>query len=91
LHPLTYLEEEYNSLQSVVSDLNSYLSSLHDIHLQLKVISDIFSENTKISTDQYTSLIESIKSILDNTVNLNNEYQSIVDMIKKYSGDSYER
>lgn len=91
MHPLTYLEEEYNSLQSVVSDLNSYLSSLHDIHLQLKVISDIFSENTKISTDQYTSLIESIKSILDNTVNLNNEYQSIVDMIKKYSGDSYER
>lgn len=88
---LQYYDEEYSLLQQAVSNLNSYLLHISDIQNSLKNSLLIFSQNTKISKEEYNLFIDSIIDFLNLSKDLLDNSNSIIHTFKKFSGDIYER
>lgn len=91
MHPLTYFEEEYNDLSLAINDVNVYLMSISDMQNSLKQLLKTISENTKIDSAAYSLIIEDFKKLLDLSKDFVDNYESIVSLFNKMSGDFYER
>jgi hypothetical protein len=88
---LQYYDEEYSLFQQAILNLDSYLLYISDIQNSLKNSLLIFSQNTKISKEEYNLLIDSIINFLNLSKNLFDNSNSIIRTFKKFSGDVYER